>query len=112
MRSDVDSTLLRTPGMLFQKRQDGRVSNLYSMKAVNKTQRTLPLRFELQNVQGEIQLVGKPVVLAPGQMAQTELFIILAKDQLEGMKTKVVVGVYSGDKLVDEVKTSFLGPMN
>ncbi len=111
MRSDVDGTLLRTPGMLFQKRPDGRVSNLYALKAVNKTQRTLPLRLELMNLEGEVQLVGKPLELAPGQMAQTELFIILAKDQLEGMKTKVVVGVYSGEKLVDEIKTSFLGPM-
>ncbi len=111
LRNDVDGTLLRTPGMLFQTRQDGRVSNLYSLKAVNKTQHTLPLRFELMNVQGEIQLVGKPVELAPGQLAQTELFIILAKDQLEGMKTKLTVGVYSGDKLVDEIQTSFLGPM-
>lgn len=111
MRSDVDSTLLRTPGMLFQNRPDGRVSNLYAIKAVNKTRRTLPLRLEVLNVKGEVQLVGKELVVEPGEMKQTELFIILPKDQLDGMKTKVVVGVYSGDELLDQVKTSFVGPM-
>lgn len=111
MRSDVDTTLLRTPGMLFQQRPDGRVSNLYALKAVNKTQRTMPLRLELINVEGEILLVGKALELAPGELAQTEMFIILPKDQLDGMKTKVVVGVYSGDKLLEKVKTSFMGPM-
>lgn len=111
MRSDVDSTLLRTPGMLFQQRDDGSVSNLYAIKSVNKTQRTLPLRLELLNLKGEVQLIGKDLELAPGELAQTELFIILPKDQLDGMKTKVVVGVYSGDKLLEKVKTTFMGPM-
>ncbi|MCC6540873.1 MAG: 4Fe-4S dicluster domain-containing protein, partial [Flavobacteriales bacterium] len=110
MRSDVDSTLLRTPGMLFQERPDGRISNLYAIKLVNKTQRDLPVRLELLDLEGEIQLVGRPIELKPGELAQGELFIILPKDQLDGMKTKVVVGVYSGDKMVDKVKTSFVGP--
>lgn len=113
MRSDVDGTLLRTPGMLYQSREDGRVSNLYALKMVNKTQRNLPVRLELLNVKGEIQVVGnKAMDLAPGQLAQTELFIILPKDQLDGMKTNVVVGVFNGDKLLEKVKTTFLGPMN
>lgn len=111
MRSDVDSTLLRRPGMLFQQQDDGRISNLYSLKTVNKTQRTMPLRFELMNLDGEIRLIGKEIELAPGELAQTEMFIILPKDQLDGIKTKVVVGVYSGDKLLEKVKTSFMGPM-
>lgn len=111
MRSDVDGTLLRTPGMLFQQRQDGRISNLYAIKAVNKTQRAMPIRLELMNVKGEIQLVGREIELAPGELAQTELFIILPKDQLDGMKTKVVVGIFSGDKLVKKISTSFMGPL-
>lgn len=111
MRSDVDSTLLRRPGMLFQQRDDGRISNLYSLKSVNKTQRNIPLRFEVMNLDGEIQLIGKELELEPGQLAQTELFIILPKDQLQGLKTKVVVGVYSGDKLMEKVKTTFMGPI-
>jgi cytochrome c oxidase accessory protein FixG len=111
LRSDTDSTLLRTPGMLFQERPDGRISNLYAIKTVNKTQGDLPLRLALIGKQGEVQLIGKALNVKAGELAQGELFIILPKDQLDGMKTKVVVGVYSGDRLLEKVKTSFVGPI-
>ena len=38
------------------------------------------------------------------------MFIILDKSQLDGMKTKLEVGVYEGDKRIETVKTNFLGP--
>ena len=112
MRTDTDTTVLRTPGMLFQKQADGRFSNLYAFKTVNKTHHDLSLRMVLMNVQGDIQLIGKATEVKAGELVQGELFVILAKDQLEGMKTKLVIGIYSGDKLVEKVKTSFVGPIN
>ncbi len=112
LRSDTDSTLLRTPGMLFQERPDGRISNLYAIKTVNKTQNDLPLRVELLEKTGEIQLVGKELHAKAGELAQGELFIILPKEELDGMKTRVEVGIYSGDRLLEKVKTSFVGPIN
>lgn len=44
-------------------------------------------------------------------MHQGELFIILESHELEGYNTLLTVGVYSGDKLLEKVKTSFIGPM-
>jgi hypothetical protein len=38
--------------------------------------------------------------------------ILLGKDQLHGMKTKLRIGVYSGDHLLEKVSTSFVGPIN
>ncbi|MCB0764559.1 MAG: cytochrome c oxidase accessory protein CcoG, partial [Flavobacteriales bacterium] len=100
-----------TPGMLFQERPDGRISNLYTVKTVNKTPYDLPLRFELLNVKGEIEMVGRQLDLKGGELAKGEFFIILPPDQLSSMKTKVVIGVFSGNELLEEVKTSFLGPI-
>jgi len=111
LRSDTDTTLLRTPGMLFQQQPDGRISNLYQVKTMNKTQYDMPLHMELLNAEGEIKLIGKAMDLKAGQLAQGELFIILPKDQLQGTKTKLEIGVYSGDKLLETVKTSFVGPI-
>ena len=71
----------------------------------------MPLRFELLEPQGTIRMVGKAPVLAPGALGQSELFIALDPAQLDGMKTKVIVGVYSGDRLVEKIKSSFVGPM-
>ena len=58
------------------------------------------------------QIVGKPLDLEPGALGQSELFVVLPKGGLDGMKTKLVLGVYSGDRLLEKVSTSFVGPMN
>jgi len=111
LRTDTETTLLRTPGMLFQTRPDGRISNLYAIKTVNKTPYDMPIRLELMNVTGEITVVGRSMDLKGGALGQGELFIILPKDQLQGMKTKLVIGVFSGDRLLEKVRTSFVGPI-
>ena len=111
LRTDTETTILRTPGILFQTRPDGRISNLYAIKTVNKTPHDINLRYELLNVEGEIENIGRHVDLQAGALAQGEMFVILGKDQLEGMKTKVVIGVYSGDELLEKVSTSFVGPL-
>ncbi|MCB0814512.1 MAG: cytochrome c oxidase accessory protein CcoG, partial [Flavobacteriales bacterium] len=110
-RSEVEATVLRTPGMLFQEQEDGRISNLYNFKVVNKTNHDIPIEFRLMDMPGEVKLIGRDVELERAKLAEGELFIVLDRDQLQGMKTKVKVGVYSGDKLIEEVSTSFVGPM-
>ena len=63
LRTDTETTILRTPGILFQTRPDGRISNLYAIKTVNKTPHDLNLRYELLNVDGEIENIGRHVDL-------------------------------------------------
>ena len=62
-RSDFDVTILRTPGMFFQEQPDNNVSNLYDIKAVNKTFSDLPLSFRLNNIEGSVRLLGDSLVL-------------------------------------------------
>ncbi|MBK9274441.1 MAG: cytochrome c oxidase accessory protein CcoG [Flavobacteriales bacterium] len=112
LRSDVETTVLRTPGMLYQTRPDGRISNLYNYKVVNKTSRDMPIRFVLENVEGSIELVGKEIELQPAALAQGSLFIILDPSAMSGMKTKVNIGVYTDDRLLEDVSTTFVGPIN
>ena len=111
LRTDTETTILRTPGMLFQTMPDGRISNLYNFKTVNKTARDLPIHLELMNASGEIKLIGNAVDIKAGELGQGEMFIILPREQLEGMKTNLVIGVYSEDRLVETVRTSFVGPI-
>src|SRR5204862_497809 len=42
-RSDVQTTLLRAPGALFQQTADGKIENIYTLKLVNKTSRDIPV---------------------------------------------------------------------
>src|SRR5689334_13642502 len=49
-RSEVDVSLLRAPGALFQAAPDGKISNLYLLKLTNKTRHSIPIELKLQNI--------------------------------------------------------------
>ena len=111
LRTDVETSILRTPGMLYQEQENNQISNLYTIKVINKTNQDLPLRFELIGDRGELKMVGDGELLVKQQgVAQGAAFIIFHRDDIHRMSTEVAVQVYSGDELLETVKTSFLGP--
>jgi len=111
-RTDVETTVMRTPGMLFQEQPENRISNLYNIKLINKTREELPVTLKLENVNGRIQMVGRDTInVHKENEASGEFFIIMNKDSIVDRKTKLKVGVYSGEKLIEMVETNFLGPI-
>lgn len=111
IRSDFETTILRTPGMLFQTRDDGKITNLYQVSMVNKTNDPMDVDFRLIEPKGEIQMVGEGISLKEQGIGEGAFFIVVDPEELDKMNTKVKVGVYNGEELVETVKTSFLGPM-
>ena len=111
VRSDIDVTILRTPGMYFQEQPDDYISNLYDVKAVNKTFDALPLSFKLRNAGGTIRVLGDSLVLRSQEANTAKLFVLLKRDQIKAMNTPLNVEVYSGDRLVGVVQSTFLGPV-
>lgn len=110
-RTDVEATVLRTPGTLFQTQEDGRISNLYQYRLVNKTVHDMPIRIELIDVNGEIKLAGREIFLEKTSLAEGQMFIILDKSEVKAVKNRLRIGVYSGDRLVEEISALFTGPM-
>lgn len=112
-RTVVDCTLLRAPGGLFQVNTDGRISNLYTLKVVNKSRREMPLQLKLEGAGGELKLMGSEQFIVPKEnLAQTSVLILLDRGALTGAKTKIKVGVYIGGKRIDTLNTAFIGPRN
>ena len=110
-RADVETIILRTPGLLFQKVDEQRVSNLYNYEIINKTAEDLPVEFKLLNPGGEIKLVGQPPVAKAGEVAKGTMFIIMKKDLLKGRKNDMKIEVISNGKRMDKVTTNFFGPL-
>lgn len=111
-RSDISATVLRTPGMLFQEQENGKISNLYNYKIINKTGREIPLTIKPLDGSIEIKMVGNEhIVVKQGDMAQGALFIYAEKKQLKKMKSKFTLGFYSGDELLYKTRTTFIGPV-
>lgn len=110
-RSDIDVTVLRTPGMFFQEQPDNNISNLYDVKAVNKTFADMPLSFRLKDVEGTVRVLGDSLILKSQEATSAKLFVLLKRDQIKSMNTQLDLEVYSGSKMTNTLRTSFLGPV-
>ena len=111
LRSDVEATILRLPGQLFEHKGEN-ISNVYTYKIVNKTSVDYnDLHFKLIDSKGEVKMVGKSAIQLKSQgMAQGTFFIEINEALLDGDKTKIKIGVYNGNELLEVNKTNFLGP--
>lgn len=110
-RSDVQATLLRAQGALFQQMPDGHFSNLYTVKILNKTHRELPIELKLESPPGELQVMGRQnIVVPPEQLAETSVLVELDRAVMKSGTTPLVVGVYSSGRKVQTLKTGFIGP--
>lgn len=111
IRSDFETTILRTPGILYQEREDGTLTNLYQVKMINKTNEAMDVRFELIEPEGAIEMVGGEIELTEQGIGEGAFFVVIDPDNLEKMSSKIKIGVFSGDELVEKVSTKFLGPV-
>jgi cytochrome c oxidase accessory protein FixG len=109
-RSDVETTILRSYGTMYQEVSKNRYSNLYTVKALNKTFDDMPLRFELLSPAGKLTTVGSQLKVSGQDKAEGALFIEMDREQLTGIETKLKIGVFTADRHLETVKTSFLGP--
>lgn len=110
-RSDVEATIVRAQGSLFQEQGPDKISNLYNVKVINKSHKDIPIQLKLEDRTGEIQMVGDALVCKKESNAVGTFFLILPKEQITERKTTVKIGIYTGDKKLQTVKTSFLGPI-
>ncbi|MBZ0180995.1 MAG: cytochrome c oxidase accessory protein CcoG [Melioribacteraceae bacterium] len=112
-RTEVELTILRTPGILFQEQPNNKISNLYDVKIINKTFDEFPVTLKLENIDGEIILIGNENLLVePQGIAEAKFLVILSKDDIKTMKTPIDISVASDEKVIDVIRTSFLGKVN
>ncbi len=113
-RTDIEMLILRSPGQMYQEVDSQHISNLYTFQIINKTHADLPLDIKVKDNEGTIKYVGNVTTpsVSAGKMTDGVFFIEMEKSKLTGMKTTLYIEVYANGKLMDKVKTSFVGPMN
>ncbi len=111
-RKDVDGTIIRAGGMLYQERGTDSVSNLYTLQTINKTVNDIHLHLKLENMSGSVQEVSDKGIFVPSEgQGKTSFFIILPRNAIEQRKSKLKVGLYDGDKKITTLHTNFMGPV-
>ncbi|MEO6733346.1 MAG: cytochrome c oxidase accessory protein CcoG [Ferruginibacter sp.] len=110
-RTDLDATLMRTAGMTYTTLPDGRIANLYSLRLANKTHKDIAIQLKLENVTGEITIVGSSnLVVKHEDYNNLQFFVKLNRKDVKGWKTPLTIGLYQNNKKIKKISAKFIGP--
>ncbi len=113
-RSDVETSVLKVPGTLFQRTDDGFITNLYTIEFVNKTFDPLALEVRVESP-AEASVIlpeGSAIQLPPEVLLKRMCFIRIPAAKVTSARTVVFLGIYQGDVLLEKVKVKFIGPVS
>jgi cytochrome c oxidase accessory protein FixG len=110
IRTDIESTILRQKGTMFQEYDSLHYSNIYMIQVINKTRKTLQVDLELDEPDGEIKLIGGPLLVKEGEVGEAQFLVLIKKSDLKSSNTEVEFKVLSEGKEMDEIESTFVGP--
>lgn len=111
-RKDMDVTVMRSAGMLYQQQPGGNISNIYNAEIINKTneKRTITLRPEDPDI--KIKYIQAPGPVNGGTSVKTIFFVVIPAAHIRQAKTDVRLQLVSNNKIIQTVSTTFVGPVN
>jgi cytochrome c oxidase accessory protein FixG len=112
-RADIETTVLKVPGTLFTKTDDGQITNLYSIEFVNKTFEDISLEVKIESPpQATFMKIGDPVMRVPREgILKGMIMVKLPVEAITSMKTTVELGIYQDGKKVETATAKFVGPI-
>jgi cytochrome c oxidase accessory protein FixG len=112
-RDDIKATITRFPGMTYQEREDGKVTNLYQITLINKTfeNQKVELKSLVEGI--EVELLGNQELILEAQSKfEGRFFLVRKQDEVKVNQEKVDLSViYQGEEL-DKIETNFTAPIN
>jgi hypothetical protein len=101
------------PGTLFQKSDNGSITNLYNVEFVNKTFNELSLELRvLSPLHATLRKPdGKSLIVPAESMFKTIYFIEMPAAEITESKTTVTIGVFKDGVQLEKLKVKFIGPL-
>lgn len=111
-RTNIDVTVLRAGGMLYQEQKDGYISNLYNAELLNKTNKEV--KIDLKPVDENVKIKWiQPVTFIPKETStKATFFVLVPQSAIRETKTSIKINIIQNGKISGTIKTSFLGPVN
>lgn len=109
-RSIIGGSLLRATGSTYQLREDGMVSNLYTLQLINKSGKDITFSLKPDDDKMSIQLVNQINEMKSDGSAKLSFFLIGNPKNFKKYKTNVKVSVVSDNEVVETLKTTFIAP--
>lgn len=112
-RSDVETTVLKVPGTLYQREGD-LVTNLYNIEFVNKTFNPVSLEIKVEHPE-RVQIIkvdGKGIDIPAEGMVKGIFFLKIPVQDVKSVRTEVTLGIYEDGKKIETVTAKFIGPVS
>ncbi|SFU16708.1 cytochrome c oxidase accessory protein FixG [Algoriphagus locisalis] len=111
-REDIAATVTRFPGMTYQLREDGMVTNLYQITLINKTYEEQEVSLASLVEGMEVEIVGEQhLMLAPQSKYEGRFFLVRNQDEVRVNQEKVEISVLHLGKEIDHIETNFTAPI-
>jgi polyferredoxin len=112
-REPINGTVTRFPGMTYQTREDGRVSNLYQITLINKTfePQTVNLKPLVEGM--DLEVVGDTHwTLEPQSKFEGRFFLVRNQSDVQVSQEKVSLQLSAGGEEFGDIETNFMAPVN
>ncbi|WP_057938416.1 cytochrome c oxidase accessory protein CcoG [Algoriphagus resistens] len=111
-RDDISATITRFPGMTYQEREDGMVTNLYQITLINKTYE--PQEVELKSLAEGIgvEIIGAQHLILDAQSKfEGRFFLVRDQDGVKVNQEKVELALFHKGEEIDLIETNFTAPI-
>ena len=111
-RNDMDMTVMRGAGMLYQEQPNHYISNIYNAEVINKTNKDQKIIIRPEDPSVKIKYIQAPGIVAKGGSTKTVFFVMIPEREIKEPKTDVRLQLLKNNTVVQTVTTSFIGPVN
>jgi hypothetical protein len=113
-RKEIETTIMRVPGQMYQEQKNNKLSNLYDAQIVNKSNENLEIFLQVADNQGIIRFIDskKKLQIPKGGKADVIFFLDMEKSKIKKMKTPLEIEVWKKGRIIETIKTNFLGYVN
>ncbi|GAF01705.1 cytochrome c oxidase accessory protein CcoG [Saccharicrinis fermentans] len=110
-RTEVDASLLRMPGTMYQEVSVDSISNIYQLKIVNKTEGVKNIRLKFLKPKNSAFFLSEyPIVLSEDGSFDGVIVLKRARFDMKKGNAPVELGIYDEERMLETTKATFIGP--
>lgn len=109
-RQDVDVTVMRSAGMLYQEQPGNYISNIYNADIINKTDKVQNIKLVADDPRVKIKYIQAPGSLTKESATKAVFFLMLPVKSIRATKTDIKLRVVGQNKVLNTINTTFIGP--
>lgn len=109
-RPDIETNILRDKNFMYQEQGDTAISNIYNVRILNKTHKAMDLKIKLVSIEGELKFFGDNLHVESGEKTEPKMIVYIPKDKIKTKDLILKFEIYSGNELLEETQTNFVGP--